>query len=68
MDAVLAAQSGDGFDEASGLLNHAGGALDDGFENDAGGRGGVSVEIRCGARCVAHADRRRRDVALIFSR
>ena len=46
MHAVLAAKGGDGLHEAHGLLDHAGGALDDGLEDQAGGRGGITLEDR----------------------
>ena len=41
---MLAAKGGDGLHEAGGLLDHAGGALDEGFEDQAGGRGGIPLE------------------------
>ena len=44
--AVLTTKGGDGLHEARRLLDHAGGALDDGFEDQAGGRGGIAFEDR----------------------
>ena len=44
VDTVLAAQGGDGFDEAGGLLDHTGGALNDGLEDDTSRRGGITLQ------------------------